>query len=452
MLRDDIQRAPATGPGPRSLELFDRAARVFPDGTTRATVERDPAPIYVARGDGAYLVDVDGNRFLDLNGNFTTLINGHGFAPVCEAVERLLKDGTCFSNPTIHEIALAELICERIPAVEQVRFVNTGTEAVMFAIKAARALTGRPAIAKIEGAYHGAYDWAEVGQIGTPATWGTPEAPVTVPLYAGQPQSVMDEVVVLRLNDVEGARKHLTANADRLACVLLDPCPSRAGLIPPDPAFIAAIEETARQNGILIVCDEVLNLRQSYRGASDKYGVHPDLVAMGKIIGGGFPIGAIGGLKSAMRAFDGSKGKAPLPQGGTFSANPVSMVAGLAAMTAMTPEQFDRLDSLGDRLRSGLNTAIARRDANFSVTGAASLFRLHPKRRIPREFRDAHTNPAETLVMKALGRFFRANGIVLPSAAAACLSTPMTGSDVDLIVETFDRFLQTEHANAKVTA
>ncbi|MER8887821.1 aminotransferase class III-fold pyridoxal phosphate-dependent enzyme, partial [Mesorhizobium sp. M0816] len=213
-------------PDAQSTRLFARGHTVFPDGTTRATVERDPTPRYVLRGEGAYLVDVDGQRFLDLNNNFTTLIHGHGFAPALDAVARMLRDGTCFSNPTAHEIDLAELLVDRIPAVEQIRFVNTGTEAVMFAIKAARAFTGRPGIAKIEGAYHGSYDWAEAGQGGTPSIWGSPEAPVAVPAYAGTPASVADEVVILRFNDADGARRRIAAAADRLACILLDPMPS----------------------------------------------------------------------------------------------------------------------------------------------------------------------------------------------------------------------------------
>jgi glutamate-1-semialdehyde 2,1-aminomutase len=424
--------------------LFQRARLVIPDGVNRATVDRDPFPDYAGWGRGAYLYDVDGNRFLDLNNNFTTLIHGHAFEPVVEAARRMLKDGTCFSNPTLHEINLAELLCERIPAVEQVRFVNTGTEAVMFAIKAARAATGRPAVAKLEGAYHGAYDWAEVGQTGTPANWGAPEAPAAVPNYAGQPRSVTDDVVLLRFNDAEGARRRISDNHDRLACILIDPVPSRAGLLAPDQGFLAAIVETARQYGILVIADEVLNLRQSYHGASARFGLSPDLICMGKIIGGGFPIGAIGGTRAAMSVFDGSGGRPLLPQAGTFSANPISMVAGLASMTAMTCEQFERLERLGDHLRVRLQQLIAKYEAPFSVTGSSSLFRLHPKSEAPREYRDAYLTKSEAEVMRQLGRHFKQHGIILPFAAAASLSTAMGDTEVELIIETFEHALACE--------
>lgn len=165
------------GFGQRSKENFARARHVFPDGTSRVTIERDPEPLYIERGSGSYLFDVDGRRFLDLNCNFTMLIHGHAFAPVVEAIAHQILRGSCFANPTEGEIELAELLCGRIPQVDRVRFVNTGTEAVLFAIKAARAFTGRSKIAKIEGAYHGAYDWVEVGQASAPDNWGDPAAP-----------------------------------------------------------------------------------------------------------------------------------------------------------------------------------------------------------------------------------------------------------------------------------
>ncbi|ACP22514.1 AtrB glutamate-1-semialdehyde 2,1-aminomutase (plasmid) [Sinorhizobium fredii NGR234] len=427
-----------------SKHLFSRAKAVFPDGTTRATVEKDPVPVYVQRGEGAYLVDADGNRLLDLNNNFTTLIHGHAFAPVNEAVVDLLRRGTCFANPTEHEIALAELLTARIPAIERIRFVNSGTEAVMFAIKAARAFTGRPGVARIEGAYHGAYDWAEAGQAISPGKHGWETTPIATPTYRGTPTSVAEDVHLLRFNDVEGLVKRLSAMSERIACVLIDPMPSRAGLIHPEPAFLEALSATARKYGILIVADEVLNLRQGYAGASMRYGVKPDLIAAGKIIGGGFPIGAIGGREGVMRVFGAEDTMPLLPQGGTFSANPVSMVAGRAAMEAMTPEAFDRLEGMGERLRRGLKASIVRRDAPFSVTGAASLFRIHPKRVTPVEYRDAHLDATEALLMRKMTRHFLEQGILLPYGAAACLSTAMVDNEIDLILRAFDDFLDAE--------
>ncbi|MCC8948195.1 aspartate aminotransferase family protein [Bradyrhizobium sp. Arg62] len=427
--------------GQKSKENFVRAQLVFPDGTSRITIERDPIPLYIERGAGSYLIDVDGRRYLDLNCNFTTLIHGHAFAPVVEALTHQLQRGSCFANPTESEIELAELLCGRIPQVERVRFVNTGTEAVLFAIKAARAFTGRSQIAKFEGAYHGAYDWGEVSLAATPDNWGDHTAPRSTAFYRGTPASVLDEVVVLRFNDVEGVRRLLSLHAHKLAAVVLDPMASRAGLIPPTPEFIAAVQETSRKNGVLVIADEVLNLRQSFVGASARYGLAPDLLAMGKIIGGGLPIGAIGGRGDVMKVFDASAGRPLLPQGGTFSANPLSMTAGLAAMRRLDHAAFEYLDMLGNIVRDGIGRAISNRGAPLCVAGATSLFRIHPMVKIPNDYREAHPAPAGVNVMRQLTRFFAENGIILPHGAVASLSTPMVRADAEFIVDVFAGFL-----------
>lgn len=427
--------------GQRSKDSFARARLVFPDGTSRVTIERDSVPLYVEHGKGSYLFDVDGRRFLDLNGNFTTLIHGHAFPPVVEAVIYQVRRGSCFANPTECEIELAELLCGRIPQVDRVRFVNTGTEAVLFAIKAARSFTGRSKIAKVEGAYHGAYDWGEVSRAATPDNWGDATAPNSTAMYRGMPASVLDEVVVLRFNDVEGARRLLSLHAHKIAAVILDPMPSRCGLIAPKPEFVTAVQETARKNGILVIADEVLNLRQSFRGASARYGLVPDLVTMGKIIGGGLPIGAIGGRNDVMKVFDASAGRPLLPQGGTFSANPLSMTAGLAAMRHLDQAAFSHLEKLGNIVRDGIGRVISNRGAPLCVTGAASLFRIHPMPQIPNDYREAYPTTAAAMVMKQLTRLFAENSIILPYGAAASISTPMTRADAELIVDVFASFL-----------
>lgn len=387
------------------------------------------------------MFDVDGRRFLDLNGNFTTLIHGHNFEPVIAAVTRQLRSGTCFANPTISEIDLAELICGRVPGVEALRFVNTGTEAVMFAIKAARAFSGRPAIAKIEGAYHGSYDWAEISLASAPQNWGPPETPAPVPSYRGAPPSVLEQVIPLRFNQPTLAEQLIEANASKLGAILLDMMPGRAGYITPTPEFLSAIQRVARKHGILIIADEVLNFRLGYQGSAARYGLAADIFTFGKIIGGGLPIGAIGGRRDVMSVFDASKGRPTVPQGGTFSANPLSMSAGLASMKALDHAAFAHLESLGDKLRDRLRTAIARRGVPFSVSGAASLFRIHPKPVLPKEFREALATPEEARVLLELARTFAEHGVNISNNAFGCLSTPMTSADIDLITSVFEHFL-----------
>lgn len=430
---------------PRSADLYRRGRGVFPAGVTRSTIELDPDPIYVAAGAGAHVIDVDGNRFLDLNNNFTTLLHGHGYPPVVEAVTGLLRTGTCFSNPTEHEIALAELLIARIPAIERVRFVNSGTEAVMFAIKAARAYTGRPAIIRFSGSYHGSYDWAEAGQNGVTTDVHSGRT-VAQPSYRGAPAQAADDVIALEFNDGDGLEHAILNHADRLAAILIDPMPSRAGLLKPHRDFVERLMDLAKRCGILVIADEVLNLRQGYEGASARYGVQPDLVTAGKIIGGGFPIGAIGGRVDVMAVF-GTGQQAPLvPQGGTFSANPVSMVAGLTAMQAMTPAAFQRLERMGNSLCQQMRESATRLDRPFSVAGASSLFRIHPKPVLPTTYAEAKMNAQEEEGMRDLTRFFRAQGILLPFGAAACLSTAMTDTDLDRVATVFEQFLKNHDA------
>ncbi|MEP7245318.1 MAG: aspartate aminotransferase family protein [Gammaproteobacteria bacterium] len=417
-----------------SERLAARARRVFPGGTTRATVRSQPFPIYAQSGAGPYLIDVDGHRYLDLNNNFTTLIHGHCFAPIVEAVTRAARTGTCFANPTALEIELAELIIGRVPGIETLRFVNTGTEAVMFAIKAARAVTGRAKIAKFEGAYHGSYDWAEVSEAAHPGNWGRAEQPLSSPPYAGTPPSVLEEVVVVPFNDIARTRALIERHAAELACVLIDLMPGRAGLVPIESDYLHMLREVTRRHGILLIDDEVLNFRQAYEGAAHRFGVQPDLVTFGKIIGGGLPIGAIGGPRALMDVFSASDTAASVPQSGTFSANPVSMGAGLACMRALTREAFAHLESLGDYARAGLQELFRRKGWPFSVTGQASLLRVHARPIPPRSYREAHPTPPERAMLANVAEGLLARGFIAPTAASWSFSTPMTRTHIDDLI------------------
>ncbi len=425
-----------------SEAAFKRASAVFPGGTTRSTISRDPIPIYAARGEGPWLFDVDGNRFLDLNNNFTTLIHGHAFQPVVDALTAQFESGTCFANPTINEIELAEIICARVPSIEQIRFVNTGTEAVMFAIKAARAFTGKVKVAKFEGAYHGGYDWAEVSEDSSADNWGDSD-PASVPYYRGTPQSVLDEVVVLPLNDLNRSRAILNANARELACVLIDLMPSRAGLVAADTDYLDMLRNFCTDNGALLISDEVLNFRQSYEGASARFGVVPDLVTLGKIIGGGLPIGAIGGAETFMSVFDNSDDRALVPQGGTFSANPLSMVAGAASMRALDAAAFRHLEELGEHIRTRLTRAIVDTKLPMSISGQASLFRVHARPEPPSSYREAVMDPQQASLMSAFCRSLMRSGVNLPRHGTGSLSTSMTLDDVEHVVDAVYTFAQT---------
>jgi glutamate-1-semialdehyde 2,1-aminomutase len=350
-------------------------------------------------------------------------------------VTEQLKRGTAFTLATEQEIEYAEHMCGRSPAFEKIRFVNSGTEAVMHCLKASRAFTGRPAIAKVEGAYHGLYDYAEISQTATPDTWGDRDHPASVPVAQGTPQPVLDDVVIIPFNDPDRALKLLNENADRLACVLLDPIPHRVGMVPIDPEFLGALREWTQDNGSLLVFDEVITYRVSYGGVQELRDVRPDLTALGKMIGGGFPVGALAGRAEVMEVMNPLNGKPLFPHSGTFSANPVTMTAGLTAMRLFDRDAVDRLNGLGDRARTQITDAIREADIPACVTGAGSMLRVHFKPEPPRDYRSAFTTPAEAPLLSAFLDYLFDNGFIMINTGTAMLSTVMTETEIDSLSE-----------------
>jgi glutamate-1-semialdehyde 2,1-aminomutase len=345
--------------------------------------------------------------------------------------------------PTEHEVALAELLVERIPSLERMRFTNSGSEAVMMAVKAARAFTGRPKIVKFEGCYHGSYDFVEVSLSASPDNWGDGD-PVSVAYSHGTPQSVLDEVIVLRFNDVEMAERRITEHRHELAAVLIDPMPLRAGLIPAEPAFLQRLRELCDAYGIVLIFDEVVSLRTAYGGAQETLGVTPDMTTMAKIIGGGFAVGAFGGTAEVMSVFDPSEGAPKAPHGGTFNANPITMVAGLVAMQKLTREEFERLDRLGAMLREGLAEAMDGARIHGQVTGMGSLAQIHFHDRPLRDYRDSRPTAEENRKIASVFNGLLARGIFAAPSLTACLSTPMNEPEINAFVDAFAASIRDE--------
>lgn len=422
-------------PDSGSAKLWERAQGVLPGGNSRTTVYMAPRPIYAAEGTGCWIVDVDGDRRLDLLNNYTALIHGHAHPAVTEAATRRLARGSAFPLPTAEEIDLAALIVDRLDGVDQVRFANSGSEAVMMAIKAARGFTGRSKIAKFEGAYHGSYDWAEVSLGSGPDEWGPLEAPASIPYSKGTPASVLEDVVVLPFNRTELAVARIEREAKNLAAVLIDPMPNRVGLIPARADFLRAIREVTAAHGICLIFDEVISFRLGYRGAQGVFGIRPDLTSLGKIIGGGFPVGAVGGRAEVMAVFDPRGGKPRVPHGGTFNANPVTMAAGLAAMQLMDEKAFDRLDEVGGKLRSGVQACLERAGVPGAVTGMGSLFRLHPAERAFVDYRSAVPSDADRARLDRLHRDLIDHGILLAPTGLGCLSTAVGEAEIEYFLE-----------------
>ena len=425
---------------PRSLELFERARKVMPGGNTRTTVFIDPFPIYAARGEGCRVWDVDGNVYYDCINNFTSMIHGYAQPEAVEAVRDQLPNGTAFGAPTLSEIELAELLVSRMTSVEHIRFANSGTEGVMMAIKAARAFIGRAKIVKIEGAYHGSYDFAEVSLDSSPANWG--DMPKSTAYAKGTPRSVLDDVIAVPFNDVEALEAVLSAHGREIAGVLIDPMPNRAGLIPARIEYLEALVKAAHAQGALVIFDEVISFRLGYSGAQGLWNIKPDLTALGKIIGGGFPVGAVGGSVDVMAVFDPTAGKPALPHGGTFTANPVTMRAGLAAMQALTPPVFAYLDRIGKLLRDGVNASLEKNKLAGRCVGLGSMFKIHFTANPIVDYRSVYPSPAERKKLDRLHKGLLDRGVLSASYGLFALSTPMSEQDATNILLAIDDTLK----------
>lgn len=415
----------------RSAELFEQAKRVLPGGVSRNTLLRTPHPLYARSASGCRITDVDGVERIDFANNMASLIHGHAQPAIVEAVTAQLARGSAYTMASEVEVEFALHLCGRARGFDKIRFVNSGTEAVMTGIKTARAFTGRPKIAKVEGTYHGAYDYVEVSQAPAPDRWGPARQPTAVALAAGTPAGVVDDVVVIPFNDPHAAREVLDRHAGELACVLVDPLPHRAGLLPATAAFLEALRDWTDRDGSLLLFDEVISFRSEVGGLQARYSVTPDLTALGKIIGGGFPVGAVAGRDEIMAVFVGDGRTPRLPHSGTFSANPVTMTAGLTAMRLFDAAAVDRLNRLGTLVRRRITEAIAVAGVPASVTGAGSAFRIHMKAEPPTDYRSTLPTPEEANAAKRFIDGLLDAGILLANTGSGFLSTPMGDSEVD---------------------
>lgn len=419
----------------RSAQLYARGCQVMPGGVSRNTVLRSPHPAYAEKGEGCYVTDIEGIKRIDFSNNMASLIHGHAHPKIVAAVTEQLQKGTAFTLATEAELLYAELMCQRNVGFDKIRFVNSGTEAVMSCLKAARAFTGRPKIAKVEGAYHGLYDYAEVSQTANPANWGNADNPHSVPVAQGTPDSALNDVIVIPFNNPEKAVEILDQNAKDLACVLIDLLPHRVGLIPASADFMRALSHWTRKNGALLVCDEVITFRSNYSGAQEWYDVQPDLTAMGKMIGGGFPVGALAGRDEVMEVMNPLAEKIVFPLSGTFSANPMTMSAGRVAMELFDHDAVSRLNRLADQARQQIAEAIIIADIPACVTGGGSLFRVHMKSEAPINYRQAFMSPQETILIKTLLDHLFESGLIMINTCSGALSTAMTEVEIDQLTD-----------------
>ncbi|HMH51942.1 MAG TPA: aspartate aminotransferase family protein [Candidatus Acidoferrum sp.] len=426
----------------RSRALYEDALTVMPGGNSRTTTFFDPYPFYVERGYGAHVVDADGNDRLDFNGNYTSLILGHAPAEVVKAVQETAAAGLSFPGPTEHEIRLAEMLTRRIPSLEHVRFTNSGTEATMNAVRAARAFTGRPKIAKFEGAFHGTHDAVLVSVTPDARAAGVRTRPKPVPSSDGIPVATLKNVVVLPWNDGDSCEAILEREAGKVAALLVDPLLGIGGIIPPAEGFLARLRAITERLGIVLIFDEVISFRIAWGGAQERFGIRPDLTTLGKIIGGGLPVGAFGGRADIMSAYDPRRGAARISHGGTFNANPVTMAAGVATLNALTQEAYQRLDALGDRLRGGVSRLLGATRRRGQVSGIGSLFCLHWTSTPLTDYRSSRPKDPQASLRVFLALLNE--GIVLSQRGMGACSLAMSDEDVDRFVNAFARVVSRE--------
>ena len=423
---------------PRSRAAWQEARKYLPGGDTRTSVFWPPYPLFFTHGEGARIWDEDGVARVDFINNFTSLPHGHADPSVSRAIREQAARGTSFGGGNEHQVRLARMLCERVPSIELVRFANSGTEATLNCLRAARAFTGRDKIAKAEGGYHGTHDAVSVSVKMSPDLMGDPRRPEAVASTAGVPQSAVRETVVLPFNDTVAARRILEEHAGELAAVIVEPMLGSAGMIPAEPAYLAMLREVCSDHGMLLIFDEVVSLRVGPGGAQARYGITPDLTAMGKMIGGGLPVGGFGGRADVMELFDPTKGPV-VSQAGTFTGNPLTMAAGIATLEKLTPEIHARQESLRDRLAQGISDVAGEFDVPVRVTGMGPFYGMHFVERPIANARDAATVDQDFKRQVFLG--LMNEGVLVASYMVGALSTPMGEAEVDEHLDALRRVL-----------
>lgn len=392
----------------KSAQLTKRAERVMPGGDTRTTTYYRPYPLTLKRGEGPFVWDVDGNKYIDLIGNYTSLVHGNAYPPIVEAVSKAVRDGSAWPARSEAQIELATVLCERVESVDRVRFCNSGTEAGMLAAHVARRLTGRKLILMARYGYHGSYDDLEIG-------------------LAGQDG---ERTMLADFGEATVFEALLSERGSEIAAVFLEPILGSAGIVEPPAEFLGRVAEAAHSAGAMFVVDEVITLRLAEGGGQQIFDVKPDLTMFGKIIGGGFPVGALGGSEEVMSAFD-PRNRGTIFHSGTFNGNPVTCAAGVVSVRELTQARIDKMAKQAERLAAELTRAAGQVGLPFSVRHYGSLMNVFflkepPPATIARE--DARAISSFHLAALNQGLFLAPRGMI-------ALSTVITDEVLSEICE-----------------
>ncbi len=407
---------------PQSRELFVHANLVIPGGVSRATLAYQPYPFYAATAAGAVITDVDGNDYLDLINNFTSLPHGHGHAGTTAAVVAELSTSSAIGTAHPREAQYASELQHRVPAMQRLHFTTTGSEAVEFAVRVARANTDRSRILKFEGAFHGSYNelYQDIGQPPLPLASSAPARPESAGL---EPTHTVTAIY----NDVASVRDAFARWGTEIAGVVIEPFLGNSALITAERDFLDAVFESARTHGALVVFDEVQSLRVGYHGAQGRWGYAPDLVAVGKIMGGGYPLAAFGGRADLMEVLSGDGPR--VLQTGTFTASPVFLAAGQAAMRDLGQADYDILETRTERLRVAIREEFGRAGVPVHVNGIGSMFNIAITSEPVTSYR-AHRR-TDTAKFADLRLELLLRGVLVMPRGTGCLSTAVTDDHID---------------------
>lgn len=417
---------------PISYELHSRAGRYMPAGDTRSVTFYKPYPTFIKSGRGFTLVDVDGNEYIDFLNNYNSLIHGHAHPKVTQAVSRQLQSGSVYGSPVESQLIMAEELCERLPGADKIRFCNSGTEATMLAVGLARHVTRRQKILKMEGGYHGGHDGLQISIKPALESAGPIDRPLSVPESPGIPPDVIDNCVVAPFNNISITEHIIAESHQDLAAIIVEPVAGACGMIPPRPGFLERLRAAAAKYGILLIFDEVLSFRLSRGGCQELYGIVPDLTALGKIIGGGFPVGALAGSNKLLKHFAPDKAGF-YGHSGTFNGNPVTMTAGIATLTELTSAEIERINHLGKQLRAGLRQVLNELGVTARVTGVGSLIQVHFTRDEVIDWRSA---AAANVELRSLFHLLLLEyGIFAATRTFFNISTPMGAAEISKLIE-----------------
>ena len=414
-----------------SERWYSRATAVMPGGDTRTGTFHLPYPLFMERGAGSRLWDIDGNEYRDFLNNFTSLIHGHAHPKVTAALVRQVEHGTVLGSAGVQQVRLAEMIHERMPDVERIRFCNSGTEATLFALRAAKAFTGKSKILKMEGGYHGSHDQVSLGM-----------SPPYNRSGLGLSPGAVSEVLLGSFNDLEVTTAMIRQYADELAAVIVEPMMGSAGAIPAEPEFLHGLRKVTAECGVLLILDEIITFRLGFGGAQALYGVRPDLTTFGKVIGGGLPVGAFGGRADVMGTFDPTRA-GTISHSGTYNGNAATMAAGVATLELFDRDEAERVNNLGDEVRAELNATIRRLGIPAVVLGLGSVMQLHFVAAPIRTARDAARASRPAIQCMHLSMLTR--GFFTAGRQMYVLSTVMDDADIRAFVTGFEESIVTVH-------